>query len=473
VTTTDSNNAEVTAIDTSARGPLLLLLGSGLKWLVISGLFGLIASIQLFTPSFFASSPFLTHGRVVALAETAFVYGWAANAGLGIALWVLGRLGGEPLRALNWVVGGTYFWNIGLTLGCIGIATGDATSFSRLELPHYVLPLMVVAYAAIAVSGVLAWWGRRTDLPFASQWYGVAALFLFPWLLTAAYVVLFCTPVRGTVQAVAAGWFSQGAWTLWLAPLALSGAYYIVPKVTGRSMPAYEFAPLGFWTLIVFGAWTGGRHLIGGPVPAWISTIGIVSCTLMLFHYLIAALNFRLVWCGTGTALKFISFGLVAYFLGGLLDAVASYRSIAVVTQFTHFADAQQQLALYGGISMMFYGAIYFAVPRLSGRAWASSGLLTGHRVAAKLGVVLLVVCLGIAGWIQGSDLNNAKVTFAEIAAHVRPWLLGAAAAQALLLLGNLMLLVNFWRSACFWFPAPASAQAKFIAPATMEASVS
>ena len=61
-----------------------------------------------------------------------------------------------------------------------------------------------------------------------------------------AQAVLLWWPVRGTVQAIAAGWYAQGVWTLWLAPLALAGAYYIVPKIAGRVLPTYESAPLGF-----------------------------------------------------------------------------------------------------------------------------------------------------------------------------------------------------------------------------------
>src|SRR2546426_5461227 len=113
---------------------------------------------------------------------------------------------------------------------------------------------------AMGVAGVLAWSGRKHDLMFASQWYGIAAIFLFPWLFSAAQVILLWSPARGVLQAVAAGWFAQGAWTLWLAPLALAVAYYIVPKVSGRLVPSYDFAALGFWVLIFVGGWTGGRH---------------------------------------------------------------------------------------------------------------------------------------------------------------------------------------------------------------------
>lgn len=469
-----STNAEVTAADKAGRWPLLLLLASGLVWLVVSGVLALIASIQLHTPAFLADCAWFTHGRVTALAETSFIYGWAANAGLGVALWVLGRLGGSPLRALNWAVVGTLFWNTGLTLGLIGIAIGDATSFSLLEMPRYVQPLLAAAYVAIGISGILAWNGRRTDGTYASQWYAVAALFLFPWLLIAAQSMLLWTPVRGVLQGVVVGWYVQGAFSLWLAPLALAGAYYVVPKSTGRALPSYEFAPLAFWTLLFVGTLTGGRHLIGGPVPAWIPTLANAACCMLLFHYSVVALNLRGAFTGSGTALKFTSFGLGAYLLGSLLDAVTSFRGAALVTQFTYFSTAQQQLALYGGISMLLFGSIYFAVPRLTGLAWASGALVRGHVVLAKVGVTLLVVSLAIAGWTQGHDLNNAKTTFVEIAAHTRPWLLSVTAAYAVLLLGNLILLVNFARSVCSaCCPSSASAETPFRQPSTMEAHAS
>ena len=107
---TNAGSAEVTALDSQARVPLLLLLGSGLVWLVASGFLALITSIQLHSPQFMADCAWFTFGRTQALRDTAFIYGWGANAGLGIALWVLGRLGGSPLRGLNWAVVGTLFW---------------------------------------------------------------------------------------------------------------------------------------------------------------------------------------------------------------------------------------------------------------------------------------------------------------------------------------------------------------------------
>lgn len=468
--------AEVTALDTAARGPLLWLLGSGLVWLLVSGVLALIASIQLHTPTFLADCSWLTHGRAQAMRETVFVYGWLANAGLATATWVLGRLGGYPLRALNWAVVGCIFWNAGIAAGLVGIATGDMTSFALIQLPRYVQPLLVVAYAAMGISGVLAWSGRKTDGTYASQWYAVAALFLLPWALCATQAVLFWFPVRGVVQTVAAGWFGQAVFSLWLSPLVLAGAYYVVPKITGRALPAYDAAPLAFWTLIVAGAWNGGRHLIGGPVPAWIPTMAVVGGSMLLFHFLVVAMNLRHVFGATGTAANFLRFGLVAYVVNGVLEFFTSFRGIAVETQFTFVASALDHFGLYGAVSMMLFASIYYMVPRLTGAPWASAALTMGHLALVAIGVLLATVSLLFAGFAQGSGLLAPAVSFTEIFGRVRVPLLLNSAAQLLLLAANFLLFVNFARSACAACCTKADAAATsrvFRQPSVLEAPAS
>jgi cytochrome c oxidase cbb3-type subunit 1 len=444
-----ADSTDTVPADTASRCPLLLLLGSGLAWLLVSGVFALINALQLDSASFLAGCRLLTYGHIHALAETTFVYGWLGNAGLALSIWILGRLGGEALRATPWMSAGGLFWNLGVLIGVIGIAAGDATSYPLLQLPRYAQPLLLVSYGAVAISGVLAWTGRRRRVMYAAQWYAVAPLFFFPWLFSVAQVLLLWSPVRGTLQAVVQGWYAQGLWTLWAAPLALAGAYYVLPRANGKTLPAYDLAWLGFWALLFVGGWTGGRHLIGGPVPAWIPTVAIVAATLLLSHYLIVFLNLRGVFAGGSLAVRFIGFGLGAYFLGGIFDAITAMRVVAVATEFTYCDEAMRQLAYYGAASMILYGVLYFALPRVSGRPWASAALARGHFALAAIGLALLVFSLAMAGVIQGRELNDAQVSFASIAAHTHPWLLLATAAQALLLLGNLLLAVNFTTSAC------------------------
>jgi cytochrome c oxidase cbb3-type subunit I len=276
------------------------------------------------------------------------------------------------------------------------------------------------------------------------------------------------------VQSIGSAWFADGIYSLWLVPLALAGAYFVVPKVSGRALPSYEAAPLAFWILIIVGTWTGCRHLVGGPVPAWVPTMAVVGYSMLLYHYVVIALNLRIAFGAPGTAVKFVQFGLVAYLVSGLWAFAMAFRSVAAQVQFTFVTTAQEQLSFYGAVSMFFFGAIYFMVPRLTGRAWASGALVSGHMAAVMLGVAGSVAALALAGAVQSSMLMDAKVTFPEIFHQLRTPLLLNSAAQLLLLSANLLLLVNFCRTACVCCEEPAVANGElFRRPSGMEASVS
>jgi cytochrome c oxidase cbb3-type subunit 1 len=350
----------------------------------------------------------------------------------------------------------------------VGIATGDATSHPMLQMPGYVQPLMLVAYAAMAVPGALAWTGRQRAKTYATQWYAVAALFLLPWVFSVAQTGLTFFPVRGVLQSVVATWYVQNLFSLWLAPVAVAAAYYLVPKLTGRVLANYDFAIYGFWTLLVFGPWMGGRYLIGGPVPAWIATIAIVSSILVLFHHLILFVNLRTVFRpGGSTVLFFVASGILAYLLSGLIDAVFATRALAMVTQFTYFQQAQQHLAL-GAFTLIMFGTIYYMGPRLTGTAWPSISLIRAHFLAVLIGFALLVTSLGAAGWLQGQAMNDATVTMAEITASSRAWLQLSAVAQGVTLCGNAVFALHFIR---LFFTRPEKVSPG--QPAVMEASVS
>lgn len=460
-------SAEADGLDASARCPLGLLLAFALAWLVIGGVLAVLNLLQLQSPSLLADCSWFTYGHLQAMQETAFLYGWAINAGIAAATWLLVRLSGEALRGANYLMVGALFWNAALALALVGIAGGYATSYAFLQLPKFVQPILLVAYAVMAVPGILAWTGRRKEQTYATQWYAVAALFLLPWFFSVAQAMLTFMPVRGVLQAVVATWYAQNLFSLWLAPVALAAVYYLLPKLTGRTLANYDFAIYGFWSLLLFGTWMGGRQLIGGPVPAWIATLAITASVMVLFHHLIVFLNLRSLFRLAGSTVLFLlMLGLAAYLVSGVIDAVFATRALAKVTQFTYFQQAQQQLHL-GAFSLIMFGTLYFMAPRLAGAAWPSVSLLRAHFLAVLIGFGLLVLSLGAAGWIQGTALNDAAVTFASIGDKTRPWLQLAAVAQGVALCGNVLLALNFLR---LFFTKPV---ADSVGRTAMEASAS
>jgi cytochrome c oxidase cbb3-type subunit 1 len=57
---------------------------------------------------------------------------------------------------------------------------------------------------------------------------------------------------------------------------------------------------------------------------------------------------------------------------------------------------------------MVMFGAMYYIIPRLTGREWASSALMRVHFWATALGVLMMFGVLSIGGVIQGLEMNMA-----------------------------------------------------------------
>jgi cytochrome c oxidase cbb3-type subunit 1 len=451
----DNPRCEQLEIDASAKWPVLMLFGSALLWLLVGGAFELVASIQVHTPGFLAGFEWFTHGRVAAAGQNALVYGWGMNAGLAFALWLMARLSASALRSGGWLLVASGFWNFGVTLGLLGIFGGASTSFELLEMPHFVTLLLLGSYLLIGVWVVTTFSIRNTENVFASQWYLLGAAFWFPWLYSVAHTMLFTLPVRGVVQAIVNAWYVSGLYGLWFVPLALAAAYYFIPKILGRPVYDYYLAPIAFWWFAVTTAFGGGSRLIGGPVPAWVATLGAVANFLVLAAVVMIGVNLLGTLAGRfGAAqrsltLRFVLLSLGSFLVASGLNFLLSSRDFAVTAQFTFIPALRDWVLFYGCFSTAMFGAAYFYLPRVTGKAWRSTALIKIHYGATALGLVGLVVGLLWAGWEQGRLLNNAQVQFVDITRMLAPWHAFHTGALLLLLAGHAAFFINFVWIAC------------------------
>src|ERR1035437_6843416 len=211
----ESARSEEREIDASAKWPVLIFFGSALFWLLIGSALQLVSSIQLHTPAFLADCEWFTHGRVAPAAQNALVYGWGMNAGFAFSLWLMARLSASALRSGGWLFIAAKFWNIGVALGIVGILTGYSSSYELLEMPRFVMLLLLGSYLLIGVWAVTTFTIRNTENVYASQWYLLGAAFWFPWLFLVARLLLASSPVHGVVQAIVDVWYVNGLFNLW------------------------------------------------------------------------------------------------------------------------------------------------------------------------------------------------------------------------------------------------------------------
>lgn len=454
-----SNPAETAGIDASLRTPLVALIGSALVWLLVASVLGLVTAWKLHTPAFLDACEYVTFGRLQPAQTNAFIYGWGFNAAFAVSLWLMARLSRAALPGCGVLLVGTLFWNLGVTVGIGGIILGFSTSIEWLEMPGFASPLLLVAYALIASWSLVVFRAGRSGRIFASQWYLIAALFWFPWIYSVAQVLLVFAPVRGTVQSVVHAWFASNLLLLWFGSIGLAAIYYFLPKLTLKPVANYYLASLAFWWLVIFGSWAGISSLIGGPVPAWVQTLGAAASFMLVVPLVVIGMNHFGTLSGRWSSLKdnltlrFIAFGAVAFSLVLLAWVLTSIHGIAAITQFTFVTSAQVQLGLYGFFTMVVFGSLYYIVPRVLNTAWASAPLAGVHFAASALGVILLVGSLAVAGITQGRLLADASVPFAAVTKATEPYLFAGTVALVILAIGQLAFALNF-----FWTLARASA---------------
>lgn len=451
-------------IDASIKVPVLFFIYAAAAWLVTATVLGFIAAAQLVQPAFLADCAWTTHGRIVPLARNALVYGWAFNAAFAVLIWMSARLCRAAAPKWGITLVGALFWNVGVKLGLIGIMIGQSTGHFLLEMPGYAAAVMFVSYGIIGASVAIIYSRRREGNLFVSQWYGLAALFWFPWLFTIGQAALVFGSIRGTGQAIAAVWYGHNVYALFLAPIALGAIYYILPKRLGRPIAGYPWASLGFWSFAGFATFGGLAYLSGSPVPGWVQALGGSANFMLLVPLFIIGYNFLGTMFGGnaagggGPALSFIKFGAVAFLVAGLMLKVFSAPQVYVTTQLTFVGEAMNQMHWYAFVSMSLIGAIYFMVPRLVGASWPSGALITAHYWSSVAGVIIVVGSLVLAGFAQGGAINDVEgfPAFADVAANYSGYLVGAALGFLTLLVGQLAFLVNILLAlyqACFGKP--------------------
>ncbi len=416
-------------------------------WLLVASAAGLIASIKLHEPDWLVNQAWLTFGRIRTIHLNTVAYGWAPMAGLGIAHFVIPRLLKSELVGTKFAFLGAALWNAALIAGLGAIAIGVSDGLEWLEIPWQIDILFVIGGALVGVPLVLTLLNRQVEHLYVSIWYMGCALFWFPVLFLVGNIP---DLHHGVQQATMNWWFGHNVLGLFYTPLALASVYYFLPKVIGRPVQSYNLSLLGFWGLAFFYGQVGGHHLIGGPVPGWLVTLSIVQSMMMIVPVLAFTVNQYQTLRGHFTALRtsptlrFIGFGGLMYTISSIQGSFEALRSVNVVTHFTHFTVAHAHLGLYGFVSMVFFGAIYFVVPRVSGREWPSQGMIRLHFWLAAIGITIYFVSLTWGGLLQGQAMLDASRPFMDSVILTAPYLKARSIGGGLMALGHLLFALHF-----------------------------
>jgi cytochrome c oxidase cbb3-type subunit 1 len=428
--------------DASSRGPALLAFGFAIVWLLIGSAFGDVSSLKMHLPDWANSAPWMTFGRLRPAHLNAMVYGWASLAMIGVSLWIIPRLVHTELRLGRLAQFGIVLWNIGLVLGIGGILAGRTDGLEWLEMRRtFADPWLVVGGGMVGVALLATLAARRVDHLYVSVWYIIASYVWFPIIF-----VIGNWPTWTGVESAATNWFyAHNALGLWLTAINLGAVYYFIPKVLGRPIYSYHLSLLGFWALAFFYALNGMHHLIGGPVPEWMITTSIVASGLMIIPVLAVAVNHHMTMLGRFGALRysptlrFVVLGAIAYTAVSLQGMFTAMREVNRVTHFTEWTIAHSHVGVYGFVTFVLFGSIYYIMPRLVEREWPSARLIRWHFWLVLSGIAIYVIALTFVGVLQGLAMLDPQIPFRRSVEVTIPGLWARSFAAFLLSAGHVV----------------------------------
>jgi cytochrome c oxidase cbb3-type subunit 1 len=449
-TTHDQDALLRAGIDRSLRHPVMFFLTSGAAWLAVSIFLGVIASAKVHSPGFLSSWSFLTYGRVFPAHLNALVYGWGMQAAFAMIIWLMARLSRKECTMVGTILTAGHVWNLGVSLGVIGILTGHGTGMPWMEFPSFAWPVLLVSYFAIMIGSFIQFRVRPEGHVYISQWYLLAAMLWFPWIFITANTLLHCVPGHPLMGAGISAWFRSAMIFLFFTPVALGTAYYLAPKVTGRPIYSYALAKLGFWSLAVIAPWAGMQKLVGAPVPYFLPYIGAAATALLFIPACAAAINtIRTMLSNPETlaaspSLRFTVAGIsgliILAFAAVLLNLPGSSLRL---TQFSLSGYGFDILALYGFFSFVMFGATYFIVPRVTLREWLSRRLIKMHFLFSVYGIITVALVALFGGVLQGGGQEDWQQPWSAAAAYAKPYAVAITFAWCLILFSNIFFFMH------------------------------
>jgi cytochrome c oxidase cbb3-type subunit 1 len=441
-----------TAIDRSMRHPVMFFFTSGALWLALSLILGIIAVAKMVSPELFDGCAALTQGRVFAAHISTLIYGWGCQAAFGVLIWLVARLTRQENRASGIILAAGHAWNLIVSVGTIAILAGFGTGVPWMEFPDMVWPALLTTYALIAVWTMIQFRVRAAGEVYVSQWFAVAALIWFPWIVATAYVLIFLVGGNPLMSAAVATWFRSGLTYLFFVPSAAAVAYYLAPKITGRPVHSYSLSLIGFWTLAIVGPWAGMQKMAGAPIPFFLPYLGAAAAVFIgVPTAAIAISTLRTMLSApekfsASPSLRFTSAGVVCMLLLGVASVLTNLPdSTLPISQFSITSYGMDILAIYGCFSFVMFGAMYFIVPRVTRREWLSKRLIKLHFLFSMYGVITVAVLSVLGGLLHGQGQEDFKFSWDSAVASAYPYLIATLIAWCFVLVSNLFFCLHLF----------------------------
>jgi cytochrome c oxidase cbb3-type subunit I len=389
-------------------------------WLVVGTVGGFIGAIELVAPDLLGNIPWLVFGRIRQVHTNVNMFGFVGTGLLGAAHYLVPTLLRTSLYSERLGRLTLWLWNLAIVAGVITLSKGYT---QNREYAEFIWPIdigVLIVLALIFYNFFQTLRRRTENLLYVSVWYifGAVIFTFFTYFFGNAVWNPDTGSITGIPDAILAWFYGHNVLGFFFTPLAVASAYYIIPIACRAPLYSHTLSLIGFWSILLLYSHIGTHHLIQAPAPTWLKVIAITGSVGMVVPVMTVLVNLwltmkdRLGFLVSDIGGKFVLAGTVWYLLTCLQGPLQSLPYIQRLTHFTNWVIAHAHMGVFGFSGSIAFGAIYFILPRITGRPIYSRRLADLQYWLFLIGMIGFFTVLTTAGLIQGNGWLNGETVY-------------------------------------------------------------
>ncbi|MEZ4751813.1 MAG: cbb3-type cytochrome c oxidase subunit I [Bdellovibrionota bacterium] len=237
---------------------------------------GLTYSLQFLQKYPFPGVSFLSPGRVRMVHTQTVAYAWLANGMFAALYYIIPKLTGFQVlsRSFSRVLFVVYNGLVVATV--LMILMGFAQGLEWAETPKILDPFVALAVVLLVINLLTPVVKSRAKTMYVSLWYIVAGLIWTPLVYVMGnFLPQYVFP--GTSGATISSMYIHDLVGLFVTPLGIAMAYYLVPVAMKKPLYSHALSIIGFWGLAFFYPMNSAHHYLFSPIPMWTQYASIVA----------------------------------------------------------------------------------------------------------------------------------------------------------------------------------------------------
>src|SRR5690554_2360828 len=444
-----------------------LFANATIVWGITGMTVGLLVALQFVFPTLNFDLEYTTFGRIRPLHTNAVIFAFVGNgifAGVYYSLQRLlkTRMYSDLLSKINF-----WGWQLIILSAVISLPMGYTTSkeYAELEWPiDIAITIIWVVFGWNMFATILK---RRERHLYVAIWFYIATFVTVAVLHIVNSIEIPVTFMKsyswyaGVQDALVQWWYGHNAVAFFLPTPYLGLMYYFVPKAANRPVFSYRLSIIHFWALIFLYIWAGPHHLLYTALPEWVQSLGVVFSVMLIAPSWGGMINGLLTLRGAwdrvrdDVTLKFMVVALTAYGMATFEGPLLSLKSVNIISHYTDWVVAHVHVGGLGWNGMLIFGMLYWLFPKLFRTELYSKKMANQHFWIATLGIVLYVIPIYIAGFVQGMmwqefnpDGTLVHGEFVKTVTDLKPFYVFRTIGGLIYLIGAVMMFINLFKTA-------------------------